>query len=204
MFDFRNSKLAYLKKLSGKDQQELNWSSLKRQYLGLTQVCRQLRTEFLPMSFGIWVSVDFCDAHDYMEQASVRQAQHAKTTVCLEINVDDRQGCFDARSFLLTYYQSTHLCVRFCPQKIPEDLPYDHRILEHFLLNAKTLYPKWCDFIAEKAFEVRPVFLSSQWSGTDSVSVPFSYIHGVETLLEPEFAEDWMAQNMPNPFSAFL
>ncbi|KAH6625851.1 hypothetical protein C7974DRAFT_414333 [Boeremia exigua] len=85
LLDQRRRNVPLLRKTSSASQ---DWCSPKRPYLGLTQVCRQLRAEFLGLHSNIRICVALEATADYLNDVVAMQANDPESAVgCIDVRI---------------------------------------------------------------------------------------------------------------------
>lgn len=179
------------------------WNDLQRRAYSLTQVCRQIRKEFLPIYREIvGVRIDMRDLKDYLSTV-IQNTNEDPTTVCGNISIDITSPCnINFRDTLLLHDRAPHLHLQFTHPETSSDMM-------SILLDSH-LWPKFHAYISERTNRVvlniyfddfiipctDPAddsdFDEEEGHGTSEPRWPYPYTQGCVLHVKEEFIESWM------------
>jgi len=156
-----------------------DWTSFKREFLGLTQTCRQLREEFLLLyRETIHVVVALCDVRQYVAEhvtAGIKHDCDARGNVLLNPR-DARRSSVDMRGVILLASEAPG--VKF-------DIMSD--VLTGSSLKLKQ-HSAWHRFLSESVSQLR-------YAMEQDCDIGILDIDGIGIYVKPEHAEEWMTNS---------
>ncbi|KAF1354357.1 hypothetical protein EJ07DRAFT_158514 [Lizonia empirigonia] len=149
-----------------------DWSHFRRSYLGLSQTCRQLRSEFLPAHHGrIPITIRLLHLPEYT------------TTFINDLKVANikiefsRTYYTDIRNFLLLCAGTSNITVNF-------GTGIDTGLSK--LLSNLNAYPDFCTYVRERSVRV-----IVDWGNHEYFRL-VSFVHRLEVHVKREFEQEWM------------
>lgn len=168
----------------------ISWSTTKRQFLGLTQVCRELRAEFLPVYMEtIRVRINLDDIYKYLlEYVRVRQTPRAllkgNIVICILDEPKRKEKWVDIRPLILLQAEAPGLKLGFAEKN-----------LKHLHMNqiftASKKYPRLYDVIRDRAQDVS-LQISPQYSFLLRTRMEDDIVSCFRVYMKDIYAEDWM------------
>ncbi|KAF2023368.1 hypothetical protein EK21DRAFT_118842 [Setomelanomma holmii] len=173
---------------SGDPEKRQLYAFLDRAWLGLTQTCRQLRIEFLPIYFAnLDIMIDYWNVYDYLAtfifQGKLNEDPTTKEyTLSLSSSHNEISPSINIAPLLRTYKKSPGFKLNF-----GEDHRYSYDV--QCVLNRDNT--AWWEYMLKAISRIHY-----------HANLSFSYM---DTLVKPEFAEGWMSSGYSDLiFTAYI
>lgn len=168
----------------------LDWSTEQRQFIGLTQVCHQLRAEFLSMyQEQVNVKVDLNNIYGYVEDWVFKpdvDTEMLQGNVTIEVT---KRSWVDIHGLLLLAAAAPRLKIRFAENNLKH--PEMNR-----LFSASKEFPKLFDCIQHKVERILPQIPSDGdgWVPLVPEGSAKWTISCFRVYIKLEYAEEWMVK----------
>ncbi|KAJ8116483.1 hypothetical protein OPT61_g2108 [Boeremia exigua] len=174
-----------------------DWTGCQRNAYGLTQCCRQIRKELLPMyRTHTKIRIDIRNLQDYLFDIIHHKTSNS-TQIHGNISIDLTKACrIDFRDVLLLRDSAPNLHLEFTHPEPDSDMM-------SILLDAQR-WPQFHSYVAEKTTKIMLLIDSDDYivlcgGGEDSdddwepdPSWPYPFTQGCFVHVKNEFADDWM------------
>lgn len=167
--------------------------------MGLTQVCHQLRAEFLPIHRArVKIFIYINSLAGYLQDTVLKvygDLSFARGNIVIDMAYPRYSGSPDFRDLMLLCAQAPQFKVSFA-----EGIGVSPLIYKAILHANK--WPAWHEYIARKSISIRPTL---DWFPHNDMYEACIYynrkdvcIDNLRLAVKPEFAEEWMYTYRPN------